>query len=285
MIYKRYLAFAFFMIFSMASLAAETDVVGMHGRGGNPAYGGEGFAFEQYDDGFIIAYWYTYDVAGNQVWLIGTGTVENNHVDLEMIRTEGGMMASQQNPGSVTEEPWGIVSLDLISCAEIDMIFEGNDGTLGGYKLQRIINESLAGSPCLLIEPEPAPEPEPDFKLQQLHATGAWNDAPIPLIGPVVINKTYTGNDGSRRSTHMQFRVIVQNGEHTVLNLSARDASGRTSPAIVGAFEGQTITADSPAVFRLVSDLTNNLTVIQDYQIELRDIGVLLALEVHLTTN
>jgi hypothetical protein len=278
MIFKRFLVLAFLLCYSAFALAADTTIRGVHGSWWNPAYAGEGFALEQYDDGLMIVYWYTYDEAGNQIWLIGTGYLNGNHIDLEMSRTEGGLMASQQNPGMVSEELWGMVSLDLLGCKEIDMSFEAVDGRTGGYKLGRIVDEGLAGSLC--DEPETA-----KLKLQQLSPTGSWKDVALPYKGLIVIDKTYAGNDGSVRPVHLQFRLVSLDGEFTVIKVVASDPTHGTSPAVEGVFEGQVIPNEGVAVIRLVSNLTGKRKVTQNYQVHVRDIGEVLNLDVALTTN
>ena len=127
--YKWLALFASLLLFSQALMAESITVHGIHGSWWNPQYSGEGFALEQYDDGFVIAYWYTYDVDGNQIWMIGTGFLEGSHVDLEMTLTHGGQMGNPRNPGDVSEATWGTVSLDLVDCDTIDMSYEGIDGS------------------------------------------------------------------------------------------------------------------------------------------------------------
>ncbi|RPH97426.1 MAG: glycoside hydrolase family 16 protein [Lysobacterales bacterium] len=75
-----------------------------------PDQSGHGFSLEfgQQFDGtpLAVAYWYTYDVAGNPIFLIGTGEPEANRVTIDFVSPVG-MAYGVFDPGSVVREPGG----------------------------------------------------------------------------------------------------------------------------------------------------------------------------------
>jgi len=75
-----------------------------------PEQSGHGFSLEfgQQFDGtpLAVAYWYTYDVAGNPIFLIGTGQPEANRVTIDFVSPVG-MAYGVFDPGSVVREPGG----------------------------------------------------------------------------------------------------------------------------------------------------------------------------------
>lgn len=304
MLRKIALILALTLGFSVTAPAQEFHYIGVQGSWWNGLYAGEGFSLEEYEDGFIIAYWYTYDPMGNQMWLIGTGTREGNTVVLEMNRTEGGLLADPGNPDSVVEEPWGTVTLSISSCGEMEMSYENMTGETGGYALSRLLNSPLAGSACNAVEQEPEPEPEPDppveepppeeepppdpepsvdITLQKWNATGEWIDIEIPFSGHTVINNSWVGNVS--RVPVMQLRILVNKGDLKITQVTASEASGISSPGFTGIKTGQTYQEGSIVSFTLDSNLTRSVTVHPNYKVFGHELGEILNLTIALTTT
>ena len=289
--------------FNLSAQEAETHYIGLQGSWWNAAYAGEGFAIEEYGDGFVIVYWYTYDESGEQMWLMGTGERDGNTVVLNMFRTHGGALADPANPDLVSEVPWGTVTLDIEECTHIGMTFESLSGQSGGYALTRLLRTPHAAGSCnaILIEPpeqppetdppegtppDPDPEPEappPSIRLQKRSATGGWDDVEPPFEGLAVIHKTYVGDP--ERITLFRFRLIVEEGDMTIGSVTATEPTGISQPSVEGLTPGMTFPEGSIIDFRLNSNTTGGVRVYPHYNVWIENFGEVVNLTVRLSTQ
>lgn len=84
----------------------------------DPSRDGEGWTLEMLADGSALLYWFTYDEAQRQRWLIGIGVVSGNRVDFpEMLVTSGGKFGPGFNPDDVVRTPAGGVTLVFDDCS------------------------------------------------------------------------------------------------------------------------------------------------------------------------
>ena len=287
---------------SASAQDSEYRYVGVQGSWWNSDYAGEGFAIEEYGDGFMIAYWYTYGDMGQQMWLIGTGERDGNSVVLEMRQTEGGIMADPSSREGVTEHVWGTVTLNITDCGHIDMSYESLDGLVGGYTLSKLDPRPLAAGSCNAIQVE-APQPpvtdppeeeeeppvteppaaEVSVTLQKRSATGQWEDVAIPFWGLAVINKSYVGNPG--RIELFRLRVRVLDGEAVIGNVSATEPTGIGHPSVEGILPGMTFPEGSDIVFSLESNLTGGARIYNHYSVFVEGVGEVVNLTVRLSTQ
>jgi hypothetical protein len=80
---------------------------------------GEGFAVEVIGEELapeLLAYFYTYDDAGNQMWLIGNAPIDGDTAVLPMFVTSGAMFGPAFNPDDVDLEEWGTITFNFTSC-------------------------------------------------------------------------------------------------------------------------------------------------------------------------
>ena len=57
----------------------------------DPSRDGEGLTFEVVGDTTVLAYWFTYDTDGSQMWLLGVDALDEESIaDILMERTSGG---------------------------------------------------------------------------------------------------------------------------------------------------------------------------------------------------
>lgn len=282
--------------------AQELQYIGIQGSWWNSDYAGEGFAVEEFGDGFMIGYWYTYGPAGEQMWLIGTGQREGNTIVLEMRRTSGGVMADPSSPDTVVEEVWGTVTLEVVDCGHLNMSYESLDGQSGGYPLLRLLNKPLAAGSCNAIEiespeepppeesppEEPSPEeppsaPEVTVTLQKRSATGVWEDVDIPFWGLAVIDKTYFGSPP--RIDLFRFQLVVEKGEMIIGNIVASEPTGVGKPSVEGIRPGQSFPKGSVVSFRLESNLTGGARIYNYYGVHVVNLGQIVDLTVRLSTE
>lgn len=128
---------------------------GLSGSFYDPVRAGEGIIVEWLDEtrpAPVLAVWYTFDLEGNQLWLISDeATVVGDTVTLSMAYPAGTTgFGSNFDPDEVDLEPWGTVTLDYNSCNEINFSFESVvDGFgSGAYTYQRLTQP--AGTQCTL---------------------------------------------------------------------------------------------------------------------------------------
>ena len=89
---------------------------GISGTWYEPERSGEGFMIDVAKDGVVAVSFYTYDTLGNQMWLVGPGTVNGNGFDIEFELTEGAVYGSAFDPLDVSRYPWGTGKFTFSSC-------------------------------------------------------------------------------------------------------------------------------------------------------------------------
>jgi len=83
----------------------------------NPERNGEGFIVETVGESSVLAYWFTYDTEGHQMWLLGVGDLDPaQQARIPMQKASGGRFGDAFDPASVSLEDWGDVSLQLGDC-------------------------------------------------------------------------------------------------------------------------------------------------------------------------
>jgi hypothetical protein len=299
----RKIALSLFLILaaSFTVSAQELQFIGVQGSWWNPDFAGEGFAIEEYGDGFVIAYWYTYTESGEQMWLIGTGEKQGNTVELDMYRTEGGILGNPESSTNLTESLWGNVTLDVEDCGHINMTYESLNGLSGGYQIMRLRNNPLAAGSCNAIElPGDAPDPPetdppeddppteppaPDIiiTMQKQLAVGQWVDVATPFWGLAVINKSIQGS--LPRFDLFRLRVTAEHGDVVIESFTASEPTGVAHPSVEGLYPGMVIPEGTSAVFTLESNTTGGRRVYPEYHVYVRDFGEIVDLTVRLSTQ
>ena len=109
----------------VAYLAAEAEETffinaGINGNWWNgPPRSGEGVQLEVIISGgalAVVATFYSYDTAGNQIFLIAIGNASGNVADLSVFITEGPLWGGAFDPDDVVESAWGSATLTFDSC-------------------------------------------------------------------------------------------------------------------------------------------------------------------------
>jgi hypothetical protein len=107
-----------------------------------------GFTFSFDRDRSVAITWYVYDNDGNQVWLVGSAQLVGNRAEIDVIVTRGGLFPPAFRPDQVTRTPWGRVTLDVVSCTQIDVSWVP---ALPGYRAGSLRTAPLiitGGLPC-----------------------------------------------------------------------------------------------------------------------------------------
>lgn len=129
----------------------------------NPERSGEGFVVEVLPNDEIVVYWFTYkpDESGEQVWMMGTGTIEHaftvaapppgpNPVGIAELETmhqpAGGVFGADFDSTAVEFVEWGSLTLELLddgsARVEWDSLLEGFGS--GSYPLEHLARPMLA---------------------------------------------------------------------------------------------------------------------------------------------
>lgn len=110
----------------------------------DPARSGEGILVDFFDAGAnkgVFVSWYTFDDAGNSLWLVGNATLAPNgtQVDVPLIVTRGGRFGPLFNAANITRTGWGTVNLRFPTCSSAILRYtRTSDGQTGQYTMSRL---------------------------------------------------------------------------------------------------------------------------------------------------
>lgn len=80
----------------------------------DPTHNGEGWLIEVLSESSALVYWFTFDDQGNQVWLVGTGTIDGNQLAVEQLTiTRGTSFGSAFDPDTIELSDWGGLTFTL----------------------------------------------------------------------------------------------------------------------------------------------------------------------------
>lgn len=122
---------------------------GVSGNWFNPAQSGHGFQLEKVNDTTVTAFWFTFDNAGNQVWILGVGTIANNRIDMQAVKSRGGRFPPNFDPTQITNPPWGTLSFTFTSCNAGQVQWTSTDPAFsasGTLALERVT--TVQGTTC-----------------------------------------------------------------------------------------------------------------------------------------
>ncbi|NBD95048.1 MAG: hypothetical protein GVY11_01025 [Gammaproteobacteria bacterium] len=84
----------------------------------NPDRSGEGWVLEILPDDRAVAYWFTFDEAGEPRWLVGNGDIEGNRIEFpELIAASGARFGDQFDPDDVETETVGSARMVFSGCS------------------------------------------------------------------------------------------------------------------------------------------------------------------------
>ena len=81
----------------------------------DPTRDGEGLVIEILPDDQQLVYWFTYDIDGNQAWMLslGPGAASQGSFSLDMLKPTGGRFGPDFDPADVVRDPAGAVRVSL----------------------------------------------------------------------------------------------------------------------------------------------------------------------------
>lgn len=118
----------------------------------DPQRSGEGFMLQQFRAGsswLTAITWFTFDTAGNPMWLLGVGSVQGNNMSFDLLRPAGTHFGDDFHAADVVRAPWGRATLSLDGCERAALQWQANDPRFGSGVLmaQRLTSPTVVW-PC-----------------------------------------------------------------------------------------------------------------------------------------
>jgi hypothetical protein len=167
----RRLLFALALMVPLSPALADDFAVtpGLSAHWYSPERAGEGLVLEILDQESALLYWFTYDEAGNQRWMLDVGEISGNEIVFpELIVTRGGRFGPDFDPDEVELEIVGSASLSFTDCDHGEFTYSafGHSETLPMVRL----SQTMAAG-CQVPHGVPG-EPIQDYAGQ----SGSWYD-------------------------------------------------------------------------------------------------------------
>jgi hypothetical protein len=147
---------------------------GFTGSWYDPDTSGQGFSLQILPNGDAVAYWFTYDVNGNQAWFIGNDKIEGNRLEMDMLRPTGASFGPDFDSDDIEFQSFGTVSLTFENCNEGEVTWVSDDplfsnGTLQIERLSKSAGVSCSGS---IADNRSGSDPVLDFKVPLVNNSG-----------------------------------------------------------------------------------------------------------------
>ncbi len=130
--------------------AVGFDITPAHtGTWYNTDQSGHGLSIEILSDNRIVAFWFVYDDAGNQVWLVGIGTYEGATANLDVMITDSGVFPPYYISDDMVSTSWGSFQFEFIDCNTVNFSWipvAYNGYAAGSLQMTRLTN--VAGLTC-----------------------------------------------------------------------------------------------------------------------------------------
>jgi len=109
---------------------------------------GEGLVLQAYGINEAVAFFFTYNQAGEQMWVLGLGHIDGSQLVLvDPFTTSGGRFGPDFEPADIEQIPWGGLSLQL-GCNLASLTFEPLNPALAAGGLDMVRLSTLAGLTC-----------------------------------------------------------------------------------------------------------------------------------------
>jgi hypothetical protein len=85
----------------------------------DPSHSGHGFSIEVIDGPLgktLVAFWFTHDLQGKPMWLVGSGPVEGERALVDTYEAKGGAFNNSFAPGAIQQTPWGALEFTFADC-------------------------------------------------------------------------------------------------------------------------------------------------------------------------
>jgi len=142
----------------------------LSGHWTDPAQPSEGFTIEILEDQRGLAFWFAYDLDGNQAWIVGVGELIGNQLVIDdALITSGGRFGLVQPQEAIERTVWGRMVFTFDDCAHASFEYQGPpEYGSGTQELTRL--SGIDGRECdsrrefrLGFTPFPPDRPDPYF--------------------------------------------------------------------------------------------------------------------------
>lgn len=130
------------------SQAASSRFGGWTGSWYDPSHSGEGWVVEVIDENKAAIYWFSYDDEGNQIWMIGVATRQNNQLIADMITANGPAFGPDFDPELVEYGDWGELTMTFSDCNTANVEYSSPRAGFGSGTLNSTRLSKLASLPC-----------------------------------------------------------------------------------------------------------------------------------------
>ena len=152
---------------SMSAAQAALITGGFTGSWFNPDTGGQGFQLQVLPDGRAVAFWFTYDASGNQIWLIGNNTIKGNRLELKMSMPTGPLFSADFDSEDVQLQSFGDLTLTFENCNQGTMSWQSDDPQFGSgsMPIKRLTKSAGVSCSASLVDNRSGSDPVLDFRI------------------------------------------------------------------------------------------------------------------------
>ena len=222
---KNLLAASIVSVLSVSSAHAVLVSGGFTGNWRNAATDGQGFQMQVLPDGRAGAFWFTFDGSGNQVWISGVGTVENNQLTMQMRRPVGAQFGPNFNSDDIQRIPFGTVSMSFDDCNNGTVTWQSDDPQFGSGSMPIERVTSSAGVNCTgsVSDNTTSDDPIIDFR-QFLDNVGAFPAATARIDYESRPAPTRTEFDVELEDLPVgDYQLLVDGTERAIISVVATD--------------------------------------------------------------
>lgn len=137
--------------------AGARTITGLKQRSGSwfdPSHSGEGWMFQELQDGRAVGFWFTYDAQGEQAWTIGFAEQAGANMRMDnVLRPIGGRFGANFDPSAIVVQPWGKYQVEFTSCASGTLNYQSSQPEFASGTLKPTRLTQLSGAVCLDTTP------------------------------------------------------------------------------------------------------------------------------------
>ncbi len=94
---------------------------------------GQGFNFEVLANNQILVFFYTFDTLGNNIFLVGVGTIDGATATVPLSTTTGGFFPPNFDPSKIARNDWGTLTLTFTDCDTGNATWTVSGGSVSGF--------------------------------------------------------------------------------------------------------------------------------------------------------
>ncbi len=138
--------------FGVAAADLPPPVPGQAGISGtwvDFSHDGEGWFLQEVAPGVVVIAWFTFNDVGQQVWVIGTGVVQDNVVMFDSVRiADGTDFGDAFDETQVNRMRWGDIRIVFTDCNTAILTYQSDLAEFGGGQLEPVRLTSLQNLNC-----------------------------------------------------------------------------------------------------------------------------------------